>query len=376
MVAVVPPTPRPAAVQAGRPSRAAAADFGRLLQQAQSPAPGPAGREKGPEAPPAPEDRAPAAAPEKPEPAGEEGGAAPETPAPAAPDQEEQPKEAKGPPQAAAVPDSALPPPQLFVPLEAAAFSAAAAQDSLPAEPAPAPAAGPLDGPAPAGTPPAPRQKERNQGEEPGLPLPDPPAGEPPPDLDPLLPQAPPPPGGPRSSAELLDFGELLRPDLQTDVSPGPVLDQLQQAVSAALLDESARLVVPQVVRGLATLVGEGMSEMRLQLVPEDLGQIELRVRAGEGVVRGEMLVQHPEVKQLLDQHLDRLRSALHQQGLDLRGFDVGLAPEGRFGQPDRSGQGARPQGGPRRQAVPDAAPAPAPLPLAPRGAREVDYLA
>jgi flagellar hook-length control protein FliK len=146
--------------------------------------------------------------------------------------------------------------------------------------------------------------------------------------------------------------------------------------MNAALLDENAQLVMPQVVRGLATLVSEGVSEMRLQLMPEDLGEIELRVRTSEGVVRGEMMVQRPEIKQLLDQHLDRLRSALHQQGLDLRGFDIGLAPEGRFAQPDRSGHGSQPQRGPRGRGSAEAAPEAVQPALAPRGALAVDYLA
>ncbi len=178
-------------------------------------------------------------------------------------------------------------------------------------------------------------------------------------------------------STDLLSFREMMHPDLKTEVSPEPVLDQLQQAMNAALLDETAQVVMPQLVRGLATLVSEGLSEMRLQLLPDDLGEIEVRVRTSEGVVRGEMMVQNPEVKQLLDQHLDRLRNALHQQGLDLQSFDIGLAPDGRFAQPDRSGHGSQSQGGERRQTsgtspLSEAAP---PV-LAPRGALAVDYLA
>lgn len=179
------------------------------------------------------------------------------------------------------------------------------------------------------------------------------------------------------ASTDLLSFREMMHPDLKTEVSPEPVLDQLQQAMNAALLDETAQVVMPQLVRGLATLVSEGLSEMRLQLLPDDLGEIEVRVRTSEGVVRGEMMVQNPEVKQLLDQHLDRLRNALHQQGLDLQSFDIGLAPDGRFAQPDRSGHGSQSQGGERRQTsgtspLSEAAP---PV-LAPRGALAVDYLA
>ena len=177
------------------------------------------------------------------------------------------------------------------------------------------------------------------------------------------------------ASKDLLSFDELMHPDLKVDAAPEPILDHLQQAMNAALLDESAQVVLPQVVRGLATIVRDGMSEMRLKLQPEDLGDIEVRVRTSEGVVRGEMMVQNPEVKQLLDHHLDRLREALHQQGLDLRNFDIGLTPDGRFNQPDRSWQGSR-QGGERRPTAAVEAPeTPAPM-VSVNGGQAVDYLA
>jgi flagellar hook-length control protein FliK len=72
---------------------------------------------------------------------------------------------------------------------------------------------------------------------------------------------------------------------------------------------------------------------MRLQLQPGDLGEIELRVRAAEGVIRGEVMVQHIEVKHLLDSQIERLREALEAQGMRLEGFDVGVSDDGAFAQ-------------------------------------------
>lgn len=396
MVAVVPSAPKHQAPQNARSPKPAAggANFGRFLEQAtgeQHPAPEAAREERpptleqapedrAPEPEPIPEDRAPAAEPEAAPPAEEAGLTLAAEPKATYQNQEELPTGAKD-PQSAPAPAA----PQPFVPLvplvpttAAETLSTAAAlQHSLPAPtlpaptlPAPAPATRALNTLAPTGTQRAPRQPEdRGSGLLPLDQLPE----EQQLDLDSLLPKPPSPAGGQHSSADLLSFDELMRPDLRTEVSPEPVLDQLQQAMNTALLDETT--LMPQVVRGLATLVSGGMSEMRLQLMPEDLGEIEVRVRTSEGVVRGEMLVQNPEVKQLLDQHLDRLRNALHQQGLDLRDFDIGLAPEGRFGQPDRSWHGFQPQGGTRRQTAATSALPEAPTP-APRGSLAVDYLA
>ncbi|MBT6626746.1 MAG: flagellar hook-length control protein FliK [Gemmatimonadetes bacterium] len=135
------------------------------------------------------------------------------------------------------------------------------------------------------------------------------------------------------SALDLLTTQELMAPDqIQVETEGGELFERLQQALatgSTVLADDVGEVVVPQVVRNMAALARNGVSEMRLQLQPGDLGEIELRVRAIEGVVRGEVMVQHPEVKQLLDSQMDRLRTALAQQGLQLEGFDVGVSDHG-----------------------------------------------
>jgi len=158
-----------------------------------------------------------------------------------------------------------------------------------------------------------------------------------------------------KSPLELLNFSELMDPDLVVEKNPDQVISRISQAVAtstaAPLQEELAETVMPQVVRGIATLIRNGGAEMRLQLKPVDLGEIELRVRTAEGVVRGEMMVQNPEVKQLLDDQIDRLRTALASQGLELDGFDVNVDRDPRFARdldPARQGeriQGAEPGG-------------------------------
>ena len=134
---------------------------------------------------------------------------------------------------------------------------------------------------------------------------------------------------------ELLNYGELMDPDLVVEKTPDQLIARISQAAATAaapqLQEELAETVLPQVIRSLATLVREGGAEMRLQLKPADLGDIELRVRTAEGIVRGEMMVQHPEVKQLLEHGVDRLKSALAAQGLELEGFDVNVNRDPQF---------------------------------------------
>ena len=132
---------------------------------------------------------------------------------------------------------------------------------------------------------------------------------------------------------ELLNAAEIMDPDLSIEKGVEQIATRITQAASgqAAVMEEMAETVLPQVIRSVASLVRAGGAEMRLQLQPADLGEIELRVRTAEAAVRGELVVSNPEVKQLLEQNLGRLRDALAQQGLDLEGFSVDVGGQSAF---------------------------------------------
>jgi hypothetical protein len=67
-------------------------------------------------------------------------------------------------------------------------------------------------------------------------------------------------------------------------------------------------------------------AELRLQLVPEHLGRLSLRITVAEGGVTARMLVETPEVKVLIEQRLPELERALREQGLRLESVSVGCA--------------------------------------------------
>lgn len=136
------------------------------------------------------------------------------------------------------------------------------------------------------------------------------------------------------NAMELFSAQEYADADVQVEAKGGQIMERLQQALAANHvedLDELGKPVVPQVVRSIAALTRNGVSEMRLQLQPGDLGEIELRVRAVDGMIRGEVMVQHAEVKNLLDSQIERLRAALEAQGLRLEGLEVGVSDDGAF---------------------------------------------
>ena len=133
-------------------------------------------------------------------------------------------------------------------------------------------------------------------------------------------------PGPMRSGLDLLNFQEMMDPGLEVEAGGEEILEKLLQALKSGgdeMLDELGDIVLPQVVRSIAALARSGTNEMRLQLQPPELGELELSIRTMDGVVRGEIVVSTAEVKQLLESQLERLRQSLAESGLELADINV-----------------------------------------------------
>lgn len=81
--------------------------------------------------------------------------------------------------------------------------------------------------------------------------------------------------------------------------------------------------VMAQVMERIALLARPGIQEMRLQLQPEHLGNILIRLRNVQGVLSAEVLTQHMAVKELLEGQLDNLRQRFQDMNLVVDEFRV-----------------------------------------------------
>ena len=88
---------------------------------------------------------------------------------------------------------------------------------------------------------------------------------------------------------------------------------------SAAALAQLPAALARQVLRSHA----QNVSELRLQLKPEELGSLELKLRVDGDRVHVAMLTAQPGVKELLEAQLPQLRQLLEQGGLQLGDVDV-----------------------------------------------------
>lgn len=125
----------------------------------------------------------------------------------------------------------------------------------------------------------------------------------------------------PRGAEETAAFSlEGARPvNAQPETGAGPTL----RLPSGALVPESHLL--HQVVERLNLRHQGDRSQMTLRLHPEELGELRLELVMEKGVLKAQIQAQNPQVQEVLERNLFRLRDALEQQGLTLEQFDVSL---------------------------------------------------
>lgn len=138
--------------------------------------------------------------------------------------------------------------------------------------------------------------------------------------------------------AEGLQSEETSQPQMtkSADLSPIPLEMGTSRSVSfGALVERALSLArtasgtalshpVHQVVRAMDLMVRLDQSNLNLQLYPESLGRIEIRIAHGAEGTRVWMVADHPQTERLLQAGLNDLRQSLTQSGIQLADVAVG----------------------------------------------------
>jgi flagellar hook-length control protein FliK len=81
--------------------------------------------------------------------------------------------------------------------------------------------------------------------------------------------------------------------------------------------------VVRQVSDNLTAAAKNGITELRVMLRPESLGEVQLRIKVDGDVVMGKMYVENQQVKHIVEANLQTLKDSLSQHNLTVGSFSV-----------------------------------------------------
>lgn len=97
-------------------------------------------------------------------------------------------------------------------------------------------------------------------------------------------------------------------------------------AVAEARAQVSPQAVMEQIVSSMRFEVQGTLSEIRIQLKPEHLGQVSLRIATQNGIVVAQFMAESQRVKEIIEAGFNQLRDALAEQGINIAQIEVSVS--------------------------------------------------
>lgn len=102
--------------------------------------------------------------------------------------------------------------------------------------------------------------------------------------------------------------------------------ETVQTAEGTAVFRPDTEFIMNQITDYMKAQVSEGMSELEMQLHPESLGSLHVRLIAKEGMVTAQFTAQNDVVKAALESQMIQLQETFEEQGVKVEAIEVMVA--------------------------------------------------
>lgn len=89
--------------------------------------------------------------------------------------------------------------------------------------------------------------------------------------------------------------------------------------------------LLQQIVNKVKVDVKNNNSQIKINLKPNILGEMSIKLSMDEGVITAKAIVQDYQVKQLVESNLSQLKDNLEKQGIDITNFEVSVGQDSNF---------------------------------------------
>lgn len=117
--------------------------------------------------------------------------------------------------------------------------------------------------------------------------------------------------------------------DSQSVFSAFPQANQTVSGITAHSLTSTngttTEQILSQILDEAQVILTPEKSEMVMELQPESLGKLSLKVVTEKGIVMAKFVAESQQVKEVLESNMQLLKDALQKQGLDVQGFNVSV---------------------------------------------------
>jgi flagellar hook-length control protein FliK len=88
--------------------------------------------------------------------------------------------------------------------------------------------------------------------------------------------------------------------------------------------------IINQIVKKAEIVFTDVQSEMRMQLEPENLGRLNLKIAVERGLITAKFTAESYEVKQIIESSFNELKDMLQEKGLEVQNFSVSVGQDNR----------------------------------------------
>ena len=97
---------------------------------------------------------------------------------------------------------------------------------------------------------------------------------------------------------------------------------------NSEVIHTSKEEILKQVIDKASVLIGQDKAEMVINLKPDHLGKLTLKVATENGIVTAQMVAENQQVKQIIESNLNVLRDSLEKQGITVQQFSVSVGQD------------------------------------------------
>lgn len=112
-------------------------------------------------------------------------------------------------------------------------------------------------------------------------------------------------------------------PFAQNPVVQNQTVAAVETAEQVSFFDTDTEMILNQITDYMKGQITEGVSELEMQLHPESLGNLHIRLTAKEGAVTAQFTAQNETVKAALESQMIQLKETFKEQGITVEAIEV-----------------------------------------------------
>ncbi len=130
-----------------------------------------------------------------------------------------------------------------------------------------------------------------------------------------------------QANAPVASNAEQTQPVFSSIIQANQAVDAIP-VTNTVSAPANAKEILGQIIEKAQIIMTPDKSEMVMELKPDSLGKISLKLVTENGIVMAKFVAENQQVKEVLETNMQLLKDSLQQQGLDVQGFSVSVGQD------------------------------------------------